>query len=941
MPGMRDGARPPRLACWLLRRLIGARPERASDTGLGSRDKAAPDDQPPSAGKSGAHIEESLAELFRRRADRDGTSAARRWYWRQVFGFALRRRSFRPGIRSLESPRASGATGRSLVRPDRLGRFGLGSLRDSLAEAHRGLRRAPGLSLMVVITLALGIGANTAVFSVVNSAILNPLPFEGAERIFFALQYLPDRGFYIGLPHERAQELARRSETLERIEVFERRNGMLRQDDEEVPVAVGVTTPGLFEALHLEARRGRNLAVSDVEPDAEDVVVLGEAMWRQRFGASDDIVGRTMLLDGVPRVVVGVADASIRFVQAGIDLWVPVRGEPLTASWPTVMAWRRADVSVQQVRAEMEALPFADERHGQTRAALHLPEESVPEETRALLYASLAAVSLVLLIGCVNVAHLMLTRGSARRGELAVRSALGAGRFRIAGELFVESTTLAVVGGALGVGLAHWCIDLLVAMQPDSLRITFDKIRLDAPVLAYAAGLSMLAGVIAGMAPILHTWRRQPAEVMRRGGSATVARGAGRFVRQGLLAGEVALSVLLLIGAGLLLHSLVRLQRADPGYEAAGLSSLSLDVAVGVDPGPGQLASLYEQLLDAVLGTGAVEAAALASLPPVHDLVFSGAFEMEGTGEVHERVRGPLTHTAPGYFGAMGIPIIDGRDFDATDLVDADTPVIVNQVFAERYFQGGSAVGRRFRRAQVPEGGRAVAEREPTTTYRIVGVAGNAVQFDPLETEYDLQFYQPLWNFRLRPARPGGDGTPPPLGMALLLRVPAGAPVPFELLAARLRPLGAEVDPGAIVSIRDRLSAALDGPRFNALLFGAFASIALGLASVGLYGVVAHTVQRRAREMGIRVAIGARAADVRRLVLLQGLGPVIAGIGFGLLGAVAAGRVIAGLLYLVEPRDPLVFALVPALLLLVAAAAIWRPALRATRVDPVTVLRAE
>jgi hypothetical protein len=238
-------------------------------------------------------------------------------------------------------------------------------------------------------------------------------------------------------------------------------------------------------------------------------------------------------------------------------------------------------------------------------------------------------------------------------------------------------------------------------------------------------------------------------------------------------------------------------------------------------------------------------------------------------------------------------------------------------------------VGRAFRRAQ----------QESARWYRIVGVAGNAVQFDPLETEYDLQFYQPLWTFNLRPATAGGP--PQPLRLSLLLRVPPGAPPPFELVAERLGPLGAQLDLGQAGAVRDALRAALAGPRFNALLFAAFAAVALGLSSVGLYGVVSHFVQRRAREMGIRVAIGARAADVRRLVLVQGLAPVALGILVGLAGAAAAGRVIAGLLYLVEPLDPLVFALVPALLLLVAVAAIWVPIVRATRVDPVTVMRAE
>jgi predicted permease len=510
-----------------------------------------------------------------------------------------------------------------------------------------------------------------------------------------------------------------------------------------------------------------------------------------------------------------------------------------------------------------------------------------------------------------------------------VRAALGAGRRRIAGELLVEGGVLALVGGALGLLFAFWGVDLLASLRPASLPIALDDIRLDGTVMAYAAGLAMLAGVIAGLAPALDLWRWQPAEVMRRGSSTTVARGAGRIARQGLLIGEVALSLMLLIGAGLLVHALVRLQRADVGYDPEGLVVVPLSVAVGASPDEIQLADLYEQLQDVARSSGAFEAATLASNAPGHDLMLTGRLAFEATGEVDERVQAPLTFTAPGYFTTLRIPILEGRDFNGSDVGAAETPVIVNRTFAERYLAGSPAIGQVLRWGQ----------RDSSTRYRIVGVVGDALQYDPLQPEVDLQIYRPLWSLNLRPSAVGA--APRPMRLRLLVRVDPASTAPLEPLPERLRPLGAELDIGAQYALRDSLSAALDGPRFNAILFAAFAAIAIGLAAVGLYGVVSHAVHRRAREMGIRIAIGARAADVRRLVLRQGMVPVIVGVLLGLAGAAAAGRVIAGILYLVEPRDPLVFALVPLLLVLLALAAIWRLVLRATRVDPVTVLRAE
>jgi predicted permease len=409
---------------------------------------------------------------------------------------------------------------------------------------------------------------------------------------------------------------------------------------------------------------------------------------------------------------------------------------------------------------------------------------------------------------------------------------------------------------------------------------------------------------------------------MRGEGSAAVARGGGRIGRQGLLVAEVGLSAVLLIGAGLLTHSLVRLERAHPGYDVEGLVGVRLRFGAEL-PDASPRAALYEEILEAVGDAPMIDGAALASNAPIIDMVFGGRIEIDATGELSEPLQSSLTWVAPGYFGTLGIPMLNGRDFAAADIGSAESAIIVNRTFAERYFPGTSAVNQLFRRT-----GR------DGPAYRIVGVVGDAVQFDPLRQEYDLQVYLPLWT------------TPPTLTfVTLLLRIPPDAlrsPLPLDMIEERLAAMDAGIEVGDSVSpVRDRLSATLDGPRFNVILFGAFAAIALAMAVVGLYGVVSHAVEQRAREMGIRIAIGAHAADVRRLVLHQGMAPVAIGVVLGVAGAAAAGRVIAGFLYLVEPYDPPVFAIVPVALLLVALAAIWVPALRATRVDPVAVLRAQ
>jgi putative ABC transport system permease protein len=790
--------------------------------------------------------------------------------------------------------------------------------------ALRSWRKHPFQTAAILITLALGIGANTAVFSVVNT-VLNPLPYPTVDRMFEVDRRLVDVGAATGVPYTELQELRRRSRTLEHVEVLDRRAGVIRQADSTEVVQIGVVSPGLFDALGLTPAGGRHFAEADTLPGAQPVVLLGERAWRARFGGRTDVLGTVIALDGEDRAVVGVVDESLRHLREDVDFWIPMT-EADAEDEHYVLAWRRPEFSADQAQAEMETIEFRDPLYGRARFRLSIPGERVGRSTRALLYSSFMAASIVLLISSVNVAHLMLARTAARRGDLAVRKALGASRARLARTILVESALLAVGGALLGGLVALWSMDALIALQPESLSIEFEETRLDGTVLGYALLVLLLAMGITSLAPVLDSWRFRPHTVMR-GSSVTVAPGGGRFVRQGLLVAEVALSVTLLVGAGVLVHSLVRLHRVDPGFEPDGLLTLDLELAEESDPA--QRAVAFAQVRQLVGALPGVQAATLAYPPPGSQLVFVGAVEVESTGEIHERIMASFTWAGPGYFEALQIPLLEGREFNEADATFAETSAIISRSLAARLFPGTSAVGQRFRRTVVEPGGE----------YVVVGVVGDAKQSDPLDRLFEQQIYAPLERARWTSAPVDRQAL---LEVDLMIRAAPGFGLAPAMLSEQLRPLGMEVEAGeAFTSVRDRLSGSLDRPRFNAILFGGFAAVALALALVGLYGVVSQAVDRRAREMAIRVAVGASGSDVRRLILLQGMLPVLAGIVLGLGGAVVAVRMITSLLYLVEPVDPPVFVTAPILVLGIALAAIWLPARRATRVDPAAMIRLE
>jgi predicted permease len=801
-------------------------------------------------------------------------------------------------------------------------------LADLLQDARfalRGWRKHPVQTAAVLLTLALGIGANTAVFSVINAVLLNPLPYPAADRMFYVDRRLLDIGASTGVPYNELQELRARSRALERLEALDTRAGDLLQAGEPAEVRIGVATPELFDALELTPVRGRHFADADVRASAQPVVLIGERAWHARFAGRVDVVGTVVDLDGEQRVVVGIVDESIRHLREDVDFWIPLReAEPATEY--NVLAWRSPAVTPDQALAETETIEFVDARLGRVGFRLAAPGENTGRDTRALLYAAFLAGSIVLLIASVNVAHLMLARTAARRGDLAVRKALGASRARLARSVVVESALLAAGGALLGGLLAAGGIEALKALQPATLRLDFGDARVDRAVLGYALLVLLLAMGITSLAPVFDSWRLKPHAALRES-SAAVARGGGRLVRQGLLVAEVALSVTLLVGAGVLLHSLVRLHRVDPGYEPDGLMAIELELTEALPPADRAVA--FAQVREMVGAFPGVEAATLAYPLPGSNLAFAGAIELESTGEVHDRIMATFTWAGPGYFDAFQIPLLEGRDFLDADATSPETPVIVSRSFANRLFPGRSDVGERFRRTVI----------EPGAEYVIVGVAGDARQTDPLTRSFDQQVYAPLVRARWAADSASRQAL---LDAELLLRAAPGFVPSPATLAERLRPLGVEVEAGAgFISIRDHLSWFLGRPRFNAILFGAFAAVALLMALVGLYGVVSHTVERRVREMAIRLAVGASASDVRRLVLLQGMMPVLAGILVGLVGASAAVRVITSLLYLIEPFDPPVFAAVPVLVLAIALAAVWVPARRATRVDPAAVIRME
>ena len=806
------------------------------------------------------------------------------------------------------------------------------TLWQDVVYAARGMRRAPGFALVVLATLALGIGATTAIFSVVRGVLLRPLPFPDAAQVVRVWPANRGAGEDRGkLSVTELEDWTRELRGFTAVGAYQvLGTGRVFGDGPEpsyVPTAY--VSAGFFPALGAAALAGRTLGPGEHLAGANHAAVVSHGFWQRQLGGEPGVVGRSIRLDGEQFTVVGVMPPDFAFPAANVGVWIPSSlmgpddvGEGRVARWLDVVARLRPGVTPEQGRAELGALltrlaaSYPESNAGWTAATVEGVRESIVGRVERGLLVLLGAVLLVLLVVCVNVANIILVRGTARARELALRAAIGARRGRIVRLLLTESILLAVAGGLLGVLTAWWAVRGLVALSGDFLPRAAD-VRVDGGVLAFAVALSLLTGVAFGLWPALRvSASTRLAPSLRENSAGSVGAGSANRARAALVAVEVALAVVLVVGAGLMLRSFQRLTAADPGFRP----ERALLVRMGI-PFEGDLPALLrnrEQIVARVRAVPGVEGAGATTFAP---LTTGGGeaqpFTVPGRPAPPrgEEPRVLVQPASPGYLRALGVPLLAGSDLAPAAGGDstAGPSAVISRAMAERFWPGRSAVGESFIFAGAP--------------FRIVGVAGD-VRSARLDSVAGFTAYVP-------------ERVMPRTHMSIVVRT-AGDPA---LLAAPVRAAIREVMPGQafeeVVPLGDKLHDAAATPRFFTVLVAVFGLLALGLAAVGLYGVVSYVVRQREREIGVRVALGAPPSRVLALMLRQGMAPVGVGLAIGLVGALAVTRVLRSLLFEVSATDPVTFLGVAALLAAVAFAASYLPSRRATRMQPAAVLRAE
>ena len=808
-----------------------------------------------------------------------------------------------------------------------------------LRLAARSLRRNPGFALVAVVTLALGIGANTAIFGVLNGVLLRPLPYATPDRLVKVWNH------WEGSPEGNLSppeffDYRERLGSFSHLGAYTTGPANLTGGDAPERLNAGFLSAGVFPTLGIAPLHGRVFVAEEDVPGVEPPVVLGHGLWVRRFGGDPSIVGRTITLGGNARTVVGVMPPEFRlpeelrgeettdlFLPLGIDrTTVPNRGSHFLRG----VARLRPGVSVEQAAAELAAVArqlvaeFPDDYSAEMRfgAGAEPLAEHVLGDVRPLLLILLGAVGLVLLIASVNVASLMLIRADARQREMAVRTALGAGRGRIVRQLLVESGLLAMLGGAGGVLLAVWATEALVRLNPPGLPRP-DAIGVDARVLGFALGVSLLTALIFGLVPALHASRAELGSTLRESARTATAGAARQRLRTLLVAGEVALAVVLLVGAGLLVRSFVALRQVDPGFRTEGVLTLRMSLPSSRYPAE-RVPEFYREFLQRVSALPGVTAAGAVSNLPLASGLGDLNFEIEGrpVGADESSPRADWQTVTPGYFLAMGMQLLRGRGVLPSDDERAPGAVVINESLARQYWADEDPIGKRF------ELGAGAGPGWVT----IVGVVRD-LRHESLTEPPRPEMYIPHAQFR------GWDSGAPVRAMTLAIGNGANPVALAPAIREELRRMDPELPVADVRSMEEVRSESVALPRFVMLLLTLFSAVALVLAAIGVFGMMAYSVAQRTREIGIRIALGASAGEVARMVVRRGMAISLAGVALGLVGAVATSRLLSGMLFGVDATDPATFASIPLLLLATALLASYLPARRATRGDPVEALR--
>ncbi|MGH9943133.1 MAG: ABC transporter permease [Pyrinomonadaceae bacterium] len=792
------------------------------------------------------------------------------------------------------------------------------TLLQDLRYGVRVLLKNPGFTLIALFTLALGIGANTAVFSVVQAVLLRPLPYKDAERLVIASVSPPD-----------FRDLKEFNQSFDRVAIWASNLYNVNVGNETTQVTGAIVSPDFFPLLG-DPMLGRAWRPDE---DREPLAMISHDFWQSRYGGAPDVIGRTVRLSGNVHTIVGVMPPEFQYPNSRFNLWVTF-GSAMAATPEQLenrqfrifraVAHLKPGVSPTQMQAEVDAISRRlEQQYPTTNTGVRIEFASMSErllgDVRPALMVLLGTVGFVLLIACANVANLTLARTAARGKEIAIRTALGAGRWRVVRQLLTESLLLAFAGGAAGLLLATWLIDLLPSLNLSDIP-RLDSIGIDVPVLLFALAAAALTGILCGLVPAWQATLVSLNQSLKEGSRAVSGSMKGRRLRGALVVAEIALSLVVLVGAGLLIKSFTRLLQVERGFAAENL--LTLNVGLMQYKDPQRRATVAREVIERIgqlPGVGAVGGG--TGLPPVTPQRGT-RFAVQGLSNDNADERsGYFIAVSPDFFRALGTPLVNGRAFSPRDDASASKVVIINRALARRLFADESAVGRQLQ----------LINPEQSNDWReIVGVVGD-VRYSGLDDPGDAAIYTPfaqtpmMWNY-------------------LMIRT-AATTVPPESIIGSVRNAVAAVDPkleaANFQTMNQLVSESVAEPRFYTLLLAAFAALALILAAVGVYGVMAYSVTQRTHEIGIRMALGAQKRDVLRLVVGRGMGLAFVGVACGVAVAAAMTRVMRSLLYEVSTTDPAIFTGVAVLLSLVALLACYVPARRATKVDPIVALRYE
>jgi putative ABC transport system permease protein len=805
-----------------------------------------------------------------------------------------------------------------------------------LRYGARMLLKYPGFMAVVVITLALGIGANTTIFSVVNAVLLRPLPYQNPEQLVMIWGKLP--GYVSGNVGASAVEFADYSDqnqVFSSIAAYTSTSFNLTGAGEPERIVSTVASASLFPLLNVRPVLGRSFLNEEDRLGHDRVVILSHSLWLRRFAGSSSIIGQSITLDGQSHTIVGVAPAGFQFPDNETELWKPIAfsAEQLSENergshYLSVIARMKPGVTIGRAQADMSALAQRLQREhplnyemesGWGVTVVSLREETVGD-VRLALQALFGAVGCVLLIGCANVSNLLLARASTRRREMAIRAALGGRPGRIIRQLLTESLMLSLAGGGLGALIAVWGVEVVAKLSASTLP-RVNEVSIDGRVIGFTCVVTLLTCLLFGLVPAWQLARTDLNESLKESGSKGIESSGSHRLRGLLVVGETALALILLVGAGLMIKSLYRLQQVEPGFDPAHALTMRLALPEAKYPQPQRQQDFYERLLDRIDALPGVKAAGAINFLPLSGTGNQRSFLIEG--EPEPKLNVGFRMVSPDYFRAMGVPLRAGRLIDDRDRENAPRVAVVNETFASVFLANEYPLGKRIKLGSV---------QGPFPWLTIAGVVGD-VKHGGLDRETRPEMYVPY----LQPLLPDWDM--PPMFMVVRSDSEPGS------LTAAVRGVVKELDRDQplynIATMEQLLSRSTLQRRFNMTLLAVFAALALILAGVGIYGVMAYAVTERTREIGIRMALGAQTSDALRLVLRQGMRLTLVGVTLGLMGAFALTRLMENLLFKVKATDPLTFIVIALLLTVVALLACWIPARRATKVDPMVALRFE